>query len=205
MNKLIITLFFITSLISTDCYSLELTPLIGYRGGGEFIDGVTDKKHIIISSRTYGFIIADENYGKGKSFELYYSHQTSDLNSINVTLPASSNNENIPLTIDYLHLGGTTPISNKDDIKSFVSGGLGFTYLSPDFTGLQSDLRASMSIGIGLKWPIKNNISLRIETRGLATFFNNNSSIFCSGGCTIRVSGNFFLQGEVFAGLIFKF
>lgn len=205
MNKRIITFLFVTSLISTNSYSLELTPLVGYRGGGEFIDGVTNKKHIIASSGTYGFIIADKNYGKGKSFELYYSHQSSDLNSINVTLPSSNNNENIPLTIDYLHLGGTTPISNENKVKTFVSGGLGFTYLSPDFTGLQSDLRASMSIGIGLKWPITNNIALRLETRGLATFFNNNSSIFCSGGCTIKVSGNFFLQGEISAGLAFSF
>ena len=205
MNKLIITFLFVTSLLSTDCYSLELTPLMGYRGGGEFIDDVTDKKHTIASSSTYGFIIADENYGNGKSLELYYSHQSSDLNSININLPSPTSNNNIPLTIDYLHLGGTTPIPNKSNIDTFVSGGLGFTYLSPDFTGLQSDLRASLSIGIGLKWPITNTIALRFETRGLATFFNNNSSIFCSGGCTIKVSGNFFMQAEAFAGLIFKF
>ena len=198
-------LFLTTLLISTNSYSLEITPLLGYRGGGEFIDEVTDKKHTIVSAGTYGFIISDEAYGDGKSLELYYSHQSSDLNSINVTIPTPAGSSNIPLTIDYLHFGGTAPISNINTIKTFISGGIGFTYLSPDFTGLQSDLRASLSIGIGLKWPVTDRIALRLETRGLATLFNNNSAIFCSGGCTIKVNGNFFMQGEVFAGLTFRF
>ena len=100
---------------------------------------------------------------------------------------------------------GTAPISDDEKLKTFVTGGLGFTYLSPDYDNAQSDLRASFSIGIGLKWPITERISLRLETRGLATLYNNNSAIFCNGGCAISVNGNLFLQGEVFAGLGFKF
>lgn len=196
---------FIPFFISANGYSLEITPLFGYRGGGRFIDETTDSRHTINSSATRGVIISDEKYGHGKSLELYYSHQSSDLNSINVSVPNSSNNTNIPLSIDYLHLGGTTPISNKTNINTFVSGGLGFTYLSPDFSGLQSDLRLSLSIGIGLKWPITDRLALRLETRGLATFFNNNAAIFCDAGCTIKVNGSLFTQAEVFAGLAFKF
>ena len=144
-------------------------------------------------------------YEYGKTIEVYYSHQASDLNSISVSTPTPNGTADIPLTIDYLHIGGTAPISEQKELQTFVSGGLGFTYLSPDFSGAQSDLRASLSIGVGLKWPITERIALRLETRGLATMFNNNSAIFCSGGCTIAVNGNFFLQGEVFAGLAFKF
>lgn len=199
------TLLFTTFFISANSFALEIIPLLGYRGGGNFIDETTNKRHTINSSATYGVIISDEEYGHGKSLDLYYSHQSSNLNSINVTIPNSTNNTNIPLSIDYLHLGGTTPISNKTNINTFVSGGLGFTYLSPDFTGLQSDLRLSLSIGIGLKWPITKTLALRIETRGLATFFNNNAAIFCDSGCTIKVNGSLFTQAEVFAGLAFKF
>lgn len=205
MKALNPTLLFAILLTSTNTHSLEITPLLGYRGGGEFVDESTDKKHTIDSSSTYGFIIADENYGRGKSLELYYSHQDSNLNSVNITVPGTTGGTNIPLSIDYLHIGGTAPISTTDKIHTFMSGGLGFTYLSPDYTGLQSDLRASLSVGIGLKLPINERIALRIETRALATLFDNNSAIFCSGGCTLSVNGNFFLQGEVFAGLAIKF
>jgi hypothetical protein len=189
---------------SGNIYSVEVIPLLGFRGGGEFIDTIDDRNRTLESSDIYGLILSWP-YERGKNFEVYYSHQSTNLNSITISTPAPDNSVDIPLTIDYLHFGGTAPISDEDKLKTFVSGGLGFTYMSPDYTGAQSDLRASLSIGVGLKWPMTDRIALRLETRGLATLYNNNSAIFCSGGCAISVSGNMFLQGEVFAGLGFRF
>ena len=193
------------SAIPTHSNGVELTPLFGYRGGGDFIDTTTDTTHTVRSSDIYGLIVGFP-YDHNRDFEIYYSHQSSELTSITVTEPTTTT-ATIPLSIDYLHFGGTAPVSeNKNNgMTTFVTGGLGFTYLSPDFSGLQSDLRASFSIGFGMKWPLAENIALRLETRGLATLFDNNSSIFCSGGCAISVSGNLFMQGEVFAGIGFKF
>ena len=201
INALVFTsiLFF-----STSSYSVEIIPLYGFRGGGEFVDDTTDTKHTLESSDIAGLILSFP-YEYGKTFEIYYSHQSTQLNSISTSEPAPNDSVNIPLTIDYLHFGGTAPIVADENLQTFVSGGLGFTYMSPDYTGAQSDLRASFSIGLGLRWPITDIISLRLETRGLATLYNNNSAIFCSGGCAISVNGNLFLQGEVFAGLGFKF
>ncbi len=203
--KILIKISLITLLFfSSNSYAVELTPLLGYRGGGEFIDTDSEKHHTIVSSETYGFIIGlpDKN---GKQIEIYYSHQSSDLNSVNVEIPAVTGTTDIPLSIDYLHFGGTTPIYDEENLKTFLSGGLGFTYLSPDITGLQSDLRASFSIGIGLKWPVTKNIALRLETRGLATLFNSNAALFCNGGCSLSVNGSLFIQTEVFSGLAVRF
>ena len=198
-------LFILLLLSYSNSYALEITPLAGLRGGGEVVDQASKTNHSIVSSNIAGLIVS-KPYEFGKTLEVYYSHQSSDLKSINVTTPLTTTNDaTIPVSIDYLHFGGTAPISDEGDFKTFVSGGLGFTYLSPDFSGLNSELRASISIGAGLKWPITKNVALRLETRGLATLFNNNSSIFCSGGCTLTVNGSFFMQGEVFAGLAFKF
>ena len=203
--KIIKQLVFVSLLFfSASSYSVEIIPLFGFRGGGEFVDDNTDTKHALESSEIYGLILSFP-YEYGKTLEIYYSHQSTQLNSISTSEPAPNDTVNIPLTIDYLHIGGTAPIVADKNLQTFVTGGLGFTYLSPDYTGTQSDLRASFSIGVGLRWPITDLISLRLETRGLATLYNNNSAIFCSGGCTISVNGNLFLQGEVFAGLGFKF
>lgn len=204
MNLLNRTLLLTLLLFSSNIYSVEVIPLLGIRGGGEFIDEITDKKHTLESSEIYGLILSFP-YERGKNIEVYYSHQSTQLNSITIQQPAPSNSANIPLTIDYLHVGGTAPITDEKNLKTFVSGGLGFTYISPDYTGAQSDLRASLSIGIGLKWPMTDRISLRLESRALATMYNNNSAILCSGGCVISVNGNFFMQGEVFAGIGFRF
>ncbi len=192
---------------STASYSLEITPTLGYRGGGEFIDTVVNKKHTTASSEVYGLIISGEPYDGGKTFEVYYSHQSSEIGTINIPPagPTPGSTTRVPLSIDYLHFGGTAPISEADKLKTFVSGGIGFTYMNPGVADLESDMRASLSIGLGLKMPISKRIAFRLESRLLATLFNNNSSIFCSGGCVIQVNGSAFYQGEVFAGLAFKF
>lgn len=192
-----------TLLLTSHASALEITPILGYRGGGEFISIVDDTKHTTQSSEMYGLIISGEPYDRGKTLEAYYSHQSSEIRSVN--LNNGSPKTTIPLSIDYLHFGGTAPISDEDKLKTFVSGGLGFTYMSPDAPDLQSELRASLSLGIGLKMPVTERISFRLESRLLATLFNSNSSIFCSGGCTIKVNGSAFYQGEVFAGMAFKF
>ncbi len=198
--------FILISLLSFSfsSHAVEIFPLLGLRGGGEFIDESTSKKRTLDASEMVGLILSFP-YERGKTFEIYYSRQSTQISSVTTTPPVSTSITNIPLTIDYLHFGGTAPISEQKEFKTFVSGGMGFSYLSPDLTGAQSDLRASISLGVGLLWPISQTIALRIETRALATLYNNNSAIFCNGGCTLKVNGNFFLQGEVFAGLGFKF
>ena len=196
---LLLLLFF-----STTSYSVEITPLFAIRGGGDFVDTQTDKDHTVVSSEAFGVIVGFP-YEKGKRLEVYYSHQSSDIRSVNVNLPSKTGKIDIPITIDYLHIGGTTPIDKTDDLTTFVSGGLGFTYLSPDLNGLQSDLRASLSLGIGLKWSLSKNIALRLETRALATLYNSNAVLFCDGGCSLAVNGSLFVQAEIFAGLAVKF
>ncbi len=184
--------------------AVEITPLLGYRGGGEFIDTTSGRRHTIVSSEMYGVILGFP-YELGKMVEIYYSHQSSRLNSVDLDLGGTTNTTDIPLTMDYLHIGGTAPISEDKHLKTFVTGGFGFTYLSPDISGLQSDLRASFSLGLGLKAPITKRIAFRLETRVLATLFNSNSALFCNGGCSLSVNGSLFTQAEVFAGLAFSF
>jgi hypothetical protein len=201
-----LTLFLISTLFfSTNVSAIEITPLVGHRNGGEFVDIDTNKKHTIESSEMYGLIVGWP-LDKQHDMEIYYSHQSSKLKSVDVTLPTvASTTTDIPLTVDYLHIGGTAPITSEGPVKTFVTGGLGFAYLSPDISGLQSDLRASFSIGLGLKYLFTKNIALRLETRGLATLFNSNSALFCNGGCSLSVNGSLFWQAEVFAGVGFKF
>jgi hypothetical protein len=204
MKSLNIAVFSSLLFFSASSYALEIIPILGFRAGGDFVDIQNDKNHTLESAGSYGLILSFP-YERGKTIEVYYSHQSTQLNSLTLTTPVPTSTGNIPITIDYLHLGGTTPISEDNNLQTFVSGGLGFTYLSPDFPDAQSDLRASLSIGLGLRWAMTERIALRLETRALATMYNNNSAIFCNGGCTIKVNGNFFMQGEVFAGLGFSF
>jgi len=42
------------SILSTSSYALEVTPLYGFRNGGEFIDETNNQQHTIDSSNMYG-------------------------------------------------------------------------------------------------------------------------------------------------------
>jgi hypothetical protein len=191
-------------------YSFEITPIYGYRNGGS-VDDENDvnnqnnsTKHNINDTEMYGVIISLP-YERGKTLELYYSHQSTHVDSINITEGSTTRTDKIPFTIDYLHIGGTAPISEDEKLQTFVTGGLGFAYLNPKYKNTNSELRPSLSIGIGLKWPLTDYLAFRLETRGLGTFFNNNSTLFCNGGCSLSASGNAFFQIEVFSGMAFKF
>lgn len=189
---------------STVGYSTEITPIIGYRGGGEFTDEETQQKHSTESSEIYGIILGFP-YDHDRNWEIYYSHQSSSIRSVSLTQPAPASTADIPLTIDYLHLGGTAPISESEKLKTFVSGGFGLTYMTPDFSGFDSDLRPSLSVGLGMKYQFSDSLALRMESRALGTLFSNSSSLFCDGGCRLSVSGSLFTQAEAFAGLAFSF
>ncbi|MCK4834728.1 MAG: hypothetical protein KAT12_08110, partial [Gammaproteobacteria bacterium] len=54
--------------ISTNLYSAEIIPLLGFRAGGEFIDQATNKKHVLESSESYGLILSFP-YERGKNIE----------------------------------------------------------------------------------------------------------------------------------------
>lgn len=131
-----IIIVFTLLFFSASSYAVEITPLFGYRTGGEFIDRHTSKKHNAASTKNYGIIIGFPDR-HGKTIELYYSHQSSNLRAVSLSATASSNNADIPLSIDYLHLGGKTPIHENARLKTFVSGGLGITYLNPGFINTQ--------------------------------------------------------------------
>ena len=186
--------------------ALEFTPLLGLRGGGEFVDTVENRKHLTSSSETLGLIVGSRPYDQGKRLELYFSRQSTEIRSITLGIePEPYDAVDVPLNISYLHLGGTVPLGDDDRVQGFVSGGLGLTYMEPDFTGLKSETFASMSIGTGLRLPMTEHLGLRLEARLLASLVDSDSAILCSGGCAIRISGSAYYQAEAFAGISFDF
>jgi hypothetical protein len=46
-------------------------------------------------------------------------------------------------------------------------------------------------------------MALRFEARGYFTFINSSGGMFCSGGCTVAISGQVVAQGELSIGLAF--
>lgn len=201
--SLVCLLFISITASAKESYNFEITPLVGYRFGGDF-KATTDEADIstkikLIENASYGFLFAWD-YDRKRQGELLVSHYTSQL-SQTADLVTSNNH----LAITYAHIGGNVPIADGV-VPLFVTGGLGLTHFSPEDKQLSNETRFSLNIGLVTKIYISESVSLRLGGRVYATFFNSDSQIFCNTeNCAISISSDLWIQSEVNAGITFAF
>jgi hypothetical protein len=173
-----------------------LTLYGGYRGGGSFDSPSGDSA--TLNGSFAGSAAVDIGYDAARQIQLFASYQSSEL-------PAFAGNPALPLRVGYLHLGGTNYFDGQVGRGGYVVGGLGATLLTPDATGLSSEWRPSMNLGIGWQWPLADKLSLRFEVRGYLTLINSSGTLFCSGGCIVAIQGDLLTQAEAMVGLSLGF
>ena len=180
----------------------ELTVYTGFRDGGSFHDELSDKSISIDSSESYS-ISLDFPLDEGRQLQVFYSFQNSALGlDIPIASPTPRTTE-FPLHVMYLQFGGTNYISGEVGHGGYVVGGLGATLFDPVSSGYDAELRLSANLGIGYQQPLGKHFALRFEARGYFTFINSSGGMFCSGGCTVAISGEGVAQGELAIGLAF--
>ena len=175
----------------------EITPFIGWRTSSSLEEVDTGATIDLKETDSLGIILSmkkdvDTNY------DFLFSRQNTELQSS--TTP--SNTES--LRIDYYHLGGTV-FYDYDKLHPFVTGGLGATHISPANDDFSSETKFSLSVGGGLKFPLSQNMGLRLEARGYGTVVSSGGTILCSGGCVAKFTGSLFMQFEASAGLSIAF
>jgi hypothetical protein len=170
----------------------------GYRGGGSFEQETSPFASIDMKSSASGaaaFNFAVDGMRQG---QVFVSYQSTDIE-------ASSNTPKVPLSVTYLHFGGTNYFEGAIGRGAYVAGGIGATWLSPNLNGLSSEVRPSLNLGLGYEWPITGALSFKAEIRGYFTLINSNSSMFCSGGCVVSIKGDGLTQVEGLVGLNLAF
>jgi opacity protein-like surface antigen len=187
-------------------YSWEVTPFIGYRGGGNFdLEGSpTAKKVDLDDDGSFGLAVNLFTSGdKMESYELFYSRQEASVAKSSPLAP-------FDLNVEYLHLGGTVNFNDDMPIRPYFVGGLGLTRFSAQSGGGGDDSHFSFSLGGGVKLPVTKHFNVRLEARGFLTLVNSDSAFFCisgsqGGACSVRVRGDSFIQYELLAGAAFAF
>ncbi|MBU2870100.1 outer membrane beta-barrel protein [Colwellia sp. E2M01] len=181
--------------------SLEITPMMGYRFGGDF-DASQDKIHHQISltdDTSYGLLTA-WSFDRERQGEFLISHYDT-----NFFEPNSSSISATGLGISYAHIGGNIRVSDSF-LPVFVTGGFGLSYFAPEDKTLNDETRFSMNVGLATRFDLSEHISLRIDSRIYSTFFNSDSRIFCEiDSCAIYISNDMWFQSEVNAGITFSF
>jgi hypothetical protein len=163
----------------------------GYVGSDGVYNASTDARADIKSSAAFAAALGTV-LDASREVQLLYSQQST-------TLSPGSGAAPFDLTVRYLHLGGTVFIDQPIARGWYVAGGLGATQFSPSTSGYGTEFRASMNLGFGYYWPLGENIALRAEARGFATFVNSEGGFLCSGGCVVVLKSGVFMQ---YAGLI---
>ena len=180
----------------------EVTPLVGYRFGGDFdmTNGESVNSSIKLNEDVnYGVLFAWD-YDRKRQGEFLISQYNSQFSD---ALDPTVTNNNI--TVTYAQLGGNVPIS-EDIVPVYLTGGFGLTHLAPEDKQLGDETRFSLNIGLATKISMTEHLSLRFGGRLYGTFFNSDSKIFCNEAvCSISISSNLWIQSEVNAGLTFTF
>ncbi|MCJ8318426.1 MAG: hypothetical protein MJK12_02255 [Colwellia sp.] len=183
--------------------AIEVTPLIGYRFGGNFENILTATRVKLAEDVSYGLLVAWP-IGLNQHGEVLLSHYDTQFiradDGMASELMADNN-----VAVTYLHLGGNVPL-NEGNFPLWLSGGAGASLLAPDDKDLADELRFSMNIGLNTRYNLSDNLSLTFGGRVYATFFNSDSAIFCDEDiCNIHISNDLWIQSEVSAGLVFSF
>jgi opacity protein-like surface antigen len=182
----------------------ELTPVVGYRIGGEFdVEGSSEKLELD-EAATFGLIFGFPlDYQSVVEVEL--EHQATSLQGGALF----SGEPLFDLGVTTIQAGGRYQ-SDHDKVKGFVSGGLGFSYFKPsgDLDGqpLNDEWAWVLSLGGGAIIPVSEKLAVRLEGRAIGTFLLDSSGAFCSQGlCVVSVDGSGFVQAEFRVGLAISF
>jgi hypothetical protein len=192
-----------------------LVGFAGWRSGSGF--EAADGTPLQLRSAGAGSLAWEWPFDAGRRMQLLASRQSTRLRVV----PAATSTaapQSLPLEVSYLHLGGTNYVEGRRGEGTYVSGGLGFTHLTPRLTGLSARWRWSISLGVGYEWPLtsglgaargaalrQQGLSLRTELRGYATLVNSSGSFFCDGGCTVSIRGDGLVQLEAMVAVAYSF
>ena len=177
-----------------------LTVYGGYRGGGSFDNSTQPGQSLDLRDTGAASASIDWALDASRQWQLFVSHQDSEL-----AASAAAGTPRVPLSVSYVHFGGTNFFEGPIGRGPYVVGGLGITRLAPGLDGLSDEIRPSMNLGLGYQLPLAASLALRLELRGYVTLINSSGTLFCSGGCVVSVKGDTLVQGEALLGVSFGF
>ena len=174
----------------------------GYRVGGSLEDETTGEDRDLDEGASFALAL-ELRYkpGDDRFYQLWYSRQESGVTD---ALAAYD------VDIEYLHLGGTIPIGDRERAQPYFAAGLGGTRFSSSEPGAKDKTRFSGSLAFGVAVPLAEHAAFRFEARGYMTAVDTDSAIFCrsdngSGFCRIVASGSVIVQAEMLAGVAIRF
>ncbi len=175
---------------------VELTPLVGYRFGGDFFEIVTAHPVDLDGAVALGLVVGIP-LTEGLQFEGFVTHQQAD-----VVVPASVGRTVWRVAVDHVQAGALQEF-DVGRVRPFLTGLLGLTRFAAE---ADNEFRFSLSAGGGVKVFPTPRVGLRLESRVFTTFVDaNGTTVLCGpGGCLLALRLNMVWQIEFTAGIVFR-
>jgi hypothetical protein len=178
---------------------VEVSPLYGYRVGGDFFERVTGQPVDLDGSSVIGGVL-NVALRDGLWVEGLFSHQDAriDVPAAGLTPPTRWR-----VAVDHWMVGGLQEFG-YGRASPFLTGLLGLTRYGAEG---DNEIRFAVSAGGGVKLRPSRHVGLRLDGRVFVTFADiDGRAIACSPGfCLLAVQTDAVWQGEVSAGLVIAF
>jgi opacity protein-like surface antigen len=181
--------------------NVEITPFIGYMGGGKFENPTDQSDRNLEDDTAFGLFVDIVADVPERHYELLYANQSS---TVDGGVP-------IDMKVQYLHLGGTVSYTDTSaHVIPYFGGTIGAARFSPDASGLGDETKLSFSFGGGLKVPFTDHVGLRLDARAFISLLDSDSVLFCSSGseggaCAISARSDTFVQYSAGLGIVAAF
>lgn len=194
-------------------HQFEITPFVGSRFGGNIDVSQQGNPNVdylkIKSSIDYG-IMGGVTFWDNFEGEFMWNRQPTSLTAHNptsdvFTYVSSMNFDMYQFDVLYHFL------STESKLRPFVVAGLGFSHYGVPSVGGQSvlgfDNRFAYNLGGGVKYFLSPHWGLRMELRWSPSHTTSGESVYCDPvfGCAPTSSANKAQQGQVNAGIIYRF
>ena len=182
----------------------SITPFAGQHFGSSFdtqADENTNESVELSDESSVGLLLTWD-YDPGRETEILISHSQQDLEISTST----SLDEEIETDVTYFHFGGRVWYRQDKAIQTSLSGGIGASYFDAADDAFDSELKASVHLGLGAKYMISEKLAIRGDVRVYGTFFDSDHSVQCEQGtCLVHLKSELYIQTEVAVGLEFRF
>jgi hypothetical protein len=175
----------------------ELTPFVGYQGGGVVeLDGEDTGMN---SSPTFGVMVTFDR-GRGRKLDLLLSHQGTRAERQDPFEPRVS----VDVSLQYFHIGGRYFLDPERRVAPYVAATVGGTYIR---VGRAEGAYLSFAIGGGADIQLTSRTALRFDGRFYTSLIGSRVGIACtdSGQCSGMADGSQFNQFTATTGVVFKF
>ena len=179
---------------------IEITALVGYRGGGTL---ETDAGDLVVEAAPQFGLIVGYDLGEAGQIEGMFTTQTGQL--VNKPSEGGDDEPLFDVGIEYWQLGYLYAFRPPGGLQPFISVSLGATRFDPSAQGRESSWNFSGSFGVGAKFFLSENLGLRAEGRLNSTSLPTDNYFCASEGGCYSVHSTYMNQASVSLGLFYAF